>query len=290
MEIFDRGLVRRNRNRAAATLSDHDFLLNRTMDGLIDRLKDIKRDFPFALLIGGRGAERSLATLKEAGGIRDLILMDSAENCLPEGALRLHADEEFFPFRENALDMVLSNLTLHTVNDLPGTLLRIRTSLKPDGVFLASLLGGRTLHELRQSMMQAEITVKGGASPHIAPFADKRQMGALLQRAGFALPVVDSDIVTVTYDDPLKLMRDLRFMGEGNCLTDRSRTPPGKALMNEAVRLYREKFTEDDGRVRATFEIIHLIGWAPHASQQKPLRPGSAKNRLADALKTQEHN
>lgn len=200
----------------------------------------------------------------------------------------IFADEEFLPFANESFDLVLGTLNLHTVNDLPGALLQIRKSLKPDGLFLASMLGGETLYELRQVMTQAEMNTRGGISPRIAPFADKQQMGALLQRAGFNLPVVDSDIITVTYDNIFKLFHDLRYMGEGNAIAARDKTPPGKKLFMEAARLYQEQFAGADGRITASFEIIFLTGWAPHSSQQKPLRPGSAETSLADALSTRE--
>ncbi len=200
----------------------------------------------------------------------------------------VYADEEFFPFADESFDLVLSTLNLHAINDLPGALLQTRKSLKPDGLFLAAMLGGETLHELRHVMTQAEMNIRGGISPRIFPFADKQQMGALLQRAGFSLPVVDSDILTVTYDNVFKLFHDLRYMGEGNAIAARDKTPPGKKFFLEAARLYQEQFAEPDGRITASFEIIFLTGWAPHASQQKPLRPGSAETSLAEALKTHE--
>ncbi len=280
IEIFDRGLVRRNRNRAAARFAEHDFLFKWTAEQLADRLKDIKREFAFVLQAGGR------TKLDNIPGLQKMIAMDAAENFSSRPGVI--ADEEFLPFADDSFDMVLSPLSLHTVNDLPGALIQINRVLKPDGLCLAAMLGGATLWELRQVMMQTEIAMRGGASPHVAPFASKQQAGALMQRARFALPVVDSEKVTVTYDSLAKLMHDLRGMGEGNCLADRGRMPLHKGFFTEAGRLYREKFSEEDGRIRATFEIIFLIGWAPHGSQQKPLRPGSAEKRLSDALGTKE--
>jgi SAM-dependent methyltransferase len=214
--------------------------------------------------------------------VRNLVSMDLT------GKADIYADEEFLPFADQSFDLVLSSLSLHTVNDLPGALLQIRNALKPDGLFLGAMLGGETLYELRQVLAEAEIVVRNGAAPRVFPFADKPQAGALLQRAGFNLPVIDSEIVTVTYENIFKLMRDLRMMGEGNAILKRDKTFPGKALFMEAARLYQEKFAESDGRIRATFEIIFMIGWAPHASQQKPLPRGSAQKSLAEHLGTSE--
>lgn len=287
--VFDRARIRQSRNRAATALPHHDFLIRWTAENLSDRLCDIKRDFPLALQIGGRTtAEQDEATIKN-GGIETLCHMDIAENLLrAKNAPVIQADEEFLPFAGNSLDLVISPLSLHSVNDLPGTLIQINYALKPDGLFLAAMLGGETLYELRQVMMQAEMHINGGVSPRIAPFADKPQMGALLQRAGFALPVVDSDILHVSYDNLYGLMRDLRGMGENNAIEARSRHFTSRAVMEEAARLYREQYSDEGGRLTASFEIIFLIGWAPHESQQKPLKPGSADHKLAEALDTKE--
>jgi SAM-dependent methyltransferase len=197
---------------------------------------------------------------------------------------RIQADEEALPFAEAALDLVVSGLSLHLVNDLPGTLVQIRRALKPDGLLLAALLGGATLTELRTAFLIAEEELEGGASPHVAPFADVRDLGGLLQRAQFALPVVDSDTVTVTYSDPLALMLELRAMGASNALVERRRRPLRRATLARALEVYRDRFGLPGGRVPATFEIITLTAWAPHPSQPKPLRPGSATTSLADVL------
>ena len=198
------------------------------------------------------------------------------------------ADEEALPFRDASLDLVVSALALQFVNDLPGTLVQIRRALKPDGLFLAALVGGETLTELRQAFAAAESEVEGGVSPRVAPFADVRDLGALLQRAGFALPVTDIDRLTVRYDSPFALMHDLRRMGATNALIERRRTPLRRATLLRMAEIYAERFADPDGRVRATFEIVWLSGWAPHPSQQQPLKPGSAQARLADALGTRE--
>jgi SAM-dependent methyltransferase len=192
------------------------------------------------------------------------------------------------PFADGSLDLVVSALARHLVNDLPGTLVQIRRALKPDGLFLAALLGGETLTELRRSFAAAEAEIEGGVSPRVAPFADIRDLGGLLQRAGLALPVADADRLTVRYATPLDLMRDLRGMGATNALVERRRMPLRRATLLRMTEVYAEQFSDADGRLRATFDIVWLSGWAPHHSQQQPLKPGSAKARLADALKTIE--
>ena len=202
--------------------------------------------------------------------------------------LAVAADAEALPFRDASLDLVVSALALQFVNDLPGTLIQIRRALKPDGLFLAALVGGDTLTELREAFAAAEAEIEDGVSPHVAPFADLRDIGALLQRAGFALPVTDIDRLTVRYASPFDLMHDLRRMGATNALIERRRRPLGAPRLMRMVEIYAERFSDADGRIRATFEIVWLSGWAPHESQQQPLKPGSAQRRLADALGTQE--
>ena len=194
------------------------------------------------------------------------------------------ADEEFLPFKPGSLDLVVSGLTLQLVNDLPGALIQIRRALKPDGLMIASLLGGLTLVELREAFVIAETELMGGASPRVAPFADVRDLGQLLQRAGFALPVSDSEVLEVGYASALELMRDLRQMGWANMLVERSRKPISRRLLQRVVEVYAERHGRPDGRVKATFEIVTLTGWAPDESQPKPLKPGSATARLADVL------
>jgi len=202
--------------------------------------------------------------------------------------LAVVADAEALPFRDASLDLVVSALALQFVNDLPGTLIQIRRALKPDGLFLAALVGGDTLTELRRAFAAAEAEIEDGISPHVAPFADLREIGTLLQRAGFALPVTDIDRLTVRYASPFDLMHDLRRMGATNPLIERRRRPLKRATLMRMVEIYAEIFSDADGRIRATFEIVWLSGWAPHESQQQPLKPGSAQRRLADALGTQE--
>jgi len=198
------------------------------------------------------------------------------------------ADEEALPFRDASLDLVVSALALQFVNDLPGALIQIRRALKPDGLLLAALAGGDTLTELRQAFAAAEAEIEDGISPRVVPFSDVRDLGGLLQRAGFALPVTDVDRVTARYASPISLMHDLRCMGATNPLLERSRRPLRRATLARMTEIYAERFADRDGRIRATFEIVWLSGWAPHASQQKPLAPGSARQRLADVLGTKE--
>ncbi len=207
---------------------------------------------------------------------------------LPDEGVAVVADEEALPFADASLDLVVSALALQYVNDLPGALIQVRRALKPDGLFLAAMLGGDTLTELRQSFAEAEADVEGGVSPHVAPFADVRDMGALLQRAGFALPVTDVERLTVRYSSPFTLMAELRRMGATNVLTERRRKPLKRATLARMAEIYAQRFSDCDGKVRATFEVIWLSGWAPHESQQKPLRPGSAQARLAEALNARE--
>lgn len=278
--VFDRDIVRQNRNRSVAKLKDHNFLFDWSINQIKKRLSDIKREFPLALQIGCRHDMPDLSS----HGVKKIITTDIAEQLNPD----IQADEEFFPFASNSFDLIYSALNLHTTNDLPGTLIQIKSALKADGLFIATILGGETLYELRDSMNQIELNLTGGIHPHIAPFADMPQMGNLMQRAGFALPVIDSEKITVTYDNALKLMQDLRFMGEGNALKDRKKKFSNYNYFGQVIQDYAQKYSEPDGRIRATFEIIFLLGWAPHESQQKPLKPGSAKNRLSDALKTSE--
>ena len=201
---------------------------------------------------------------------------------------RVAADEEWLPFADQSLDLVTSLFALHWVNDLPGALAQIRRSLRPDGLFLAAMLGAGTLTELRTSLAQAESDLEGGVSPRLSPTVELQDMGALLQRAGFALPVVDLDTITVTYADAFALMRDLRGMGETNALRQRRKRFTRRATLTAAAEIYRERFADGDGRLPATFQIIWLTAWAPHESQQQPLRPGSAESRLADALDAEE--
>jgi SAM-dependent methyltransferase len=278
--VFDRALLRRRRERARA-LGPETFLIERVAADLAERLGAVLRQFDVAVDLGTPGD-----AVREALAANEAIGRLIAASPLPDGDLV--ADEEALPFREGSLDLVVSALALQFVNDLPGALIQIRRALKPDGLFLAALLGGDTLTELRQAFAEAEAEIEGGVSPRVAPFEDVREMGALLQRAGFALPVTDVERLTVRYSTPLILMGELRRMGATNVLTERRRTPLRRATLKRMAEIYARRFADPDGKVRATFEIIWLSGWAPHESQQKPLRPGSAQSRLADALGTRE--
>jgi SAM-dependent methyltransferase len=202
----------------------------------------------------------------------------------------LVCDEDVLPFKDASLSLVVSGLALHRVNDLPGALVQIRRALRPDGLFMAALLGAGALIELRQVLLEAEAEAEGGASPRVSPFGDVREYGALLQRAGFALPVADSETLPVLYANPREVMREVRALGGGNVLLTRSRKPLARHTLERAEELYRERYSMPDGRVKASFEIVYLSGWAPDPSQQKPLRPGSAAQRLADALGTTEQS
>jgi SAM-dependent methyltransferase len=288
-DLFDRPLLRRRRARFAAELAAHDFLLAHVATEIAERVGAILRDFPLALDLGAHFGPvgRKVAELPSVGA---MIYAEStpalAELC-PRPAVV--CDEELLPFREPAFNLVVSGLALHRVNDLPGALVQIRCVLEPDGLFSAGLLGASSLWELRQALLEAEAEEESGASPHIAPFGDVREYGALLQRAGFALPVADSETLTVTYATPRALMRELRTMGGGNVLQARRKAPLPRRTLERAEAIYRERHGTPDGKVSATFEIVYLSGWAPHASQQQPLKPGSAAARLADALHTKEH-
>ncbi len=286
IQVFDRTLLRRRRDRAAAGISSFDFLYQDVALRLSDRLDLIKKEFATVLDLGGHGVMAE--HLRVRAGTQFVATSDVSSGMAARAAHGVAADEEFLPFKPGSLDAVVSNLALHWVNDLPGALVQIRRALKADGLFLAAVPGGETLRELRQSLLEAEIAVSGGASPRVSPFIDARDMGALLQRGGFALPVVDSDIITVDYSSPLKLMQDLRGMGATNAVYNRLLKPTRRAVILEAAIIYAEKFGDAQGRVPATFQIIYAIGWSPHTSQQKPIQPGSAKMKLADALGTEE--
>ncbi len=280
--IFDRAKIKHNRERCANKFCDHDFLFQWSKNQLSERIYDINRNFAKALQIGSRGA----ILQGQHNKINELITLDLTinpiENC---GGHYIQSSEELLPIAPKSMDLVISNLSLHSVNDLVGTFAQIHNCLKDDGVFIASIFGGETLYELRKIMMEVELSIFGGVSPHIFPFTDKLQIGDLLQRTNFTLPIVDSDIIKVTYDNIFKLMHDLRNMGEGNAIAARDKTPLGKEFFMQVAQKYHEQFTDKDGRLEASFEVIFLLGWTPHESQQKPLPRGSAKYSLAKALK-----
>lgn len=291
IRIFDRQRHARLRSRAAPGFAGYRFLLETAGEALADRLQDVTRRFPRALDLGCHDGTLG-RLLAGRGGIETMVQCDLAEPLARQadapGCPALVADEELLPFAEGAFDLVLSNLSLHWTNDLPGALLQIRRALKPDGLFLATMFGADTLTELRDCLLAAENAIAGGAHARVAPFAELRDAAGLLQRAGFALPVADSDVLTVTYENAFRLMADLRGMGEQSALAEAPRGIAARALFVEAARLYQERHANADGRIRATFRILYLTGWAPADTQQKPLRPGSAAARLADALGTSE--
>jgi SAM-dependent methyltransferase len=285
---FDIARVRAHRARAAAA-GFEDLLVARASEDLATRLEGINRTFGASLAIGA--SARFAAAVADrpqlAARLGPLFAMDTAP-ALAAPPYAAIGDAETLPFAESSLGLIVSLLTLHWANDLPGALIQARRALRPDGLMLASLFGGRTLFELREALLIAETEIRGGAGPRVAPFLDAFDGAQLLQRAGFALPVVDADTVTLRYREPLGLIADLRAMGETSALRagpDRLLTPD---LVARMIEVYRSRFSDSDGRVRATFEIITLTGWRAHESQQQPLKPGSATARLADALGVRE--
>ena len=272
--IFNRDHVHHNRTRARETFSDFRFLHDWAERDILERLSIIKREFPDTAILNSRASETFKDELSKQKNIPILIELDD--------------QNEYVSLEPGSLDLIISILDLHTINDLPGFLIQIRQALKPDGLFMAAMPGGETLYELRTALLEAELAQSGGASPRVFPFADKQQMGGLMQRAGFSLPVVDSDILRVAYRDLFHLMTDLKGMGESNAISDRRKTLTSRALFMKAAEIYGTNFTDPDGKINASFEIISLIGWAPHASQQQPQRRGSATARLAAVLGTEE--
>jgi NADH dehydrogenase [ubiquinone] 1 alpha subcomplex assembly factor 5 len=281
--VFDRRLLRRRRERVAPALDGCDFLIREAALRLVERLGDVRRAFPLALELGCHTGQLA-AALHGSAQVGRLIQADLAHAMVRQTpGERLVADEEALPFGQGRLDLVLSCFSLHWVNDLPGVLAQIRYALKPDGLFLGIMPGGTTLFELREALMRAELEITGGAGPRVSPFLDVRDAGMLLQRAGFALPVVEADTITVTYDHPLNLIAELRGMGETNALA-----PPGRGLgrstLSLACEIYRQLFGGADGRIPATFQLLTLSGWAPDPSQPQPIRRGSGQVHLAEAL------
>jgi SAM-dependent methyltransferase len=286
--IFDRRLLRARQQRARA-LGPETFLLDRVAEELAERLMAVLRRYERAVDLG-TPTDAVAHALAASGKVETIVAATPDAAQRDASLLRVAADEEALPFADGSLDLVVSALALQFVNDLPGTLIQIRRALKANGLLLAALIGGESLNELREAFAQAESEIEGGVSPRIAPFADLRELGALLQRAGFALPVVDSDRLTVRYQSVLALMRDLRRMGATNALSERRRSSLKRATVARMAEIYAQRFADADGRLRASFEVVWLSGWAPHQSQQRPLKPGSAAQRLADALGTKEQS
>jgi SAM-dependent methyltransferase len=283
-DIFDRPLLKARRARALRDAKPgSDFLLQTVAEDLADRLATISRTFDIAVDLGGHTGRIS-DVLKRSSQVKSILRADllCADPNQPDPDFVF--DDSLPPLKDASVGLIVSGLSLQWVNDLPGTLVQIRKALKPDGLFLGIIVGGDTLHELRDVLMRAELEITGGGAPRVSPFADTRDLGALLQRAGFALPVTDMDRLTVRYSSMFNLMQDLRAMGATSVLSERSRKPLMKSVFLRAAELYAQDYSDPDGRIRATFSLISLSGWAPHESQQKPLKPGSAKTRLADAL------
>jgi SAM-dependent methyltransferase len=268
--LFDRALLRMRLGRAQG-FGPATFLLDRVAEDMEERLHAVLRDFA------------DVADVWTPGDVLRERLRDRFKSFTPIGLE--NSGQETLPLQPQSLDLAVSALALQFVNDLPGVLAQLRRALRPDGLLLAAMMGGDTLTELRQSFAAAEAELEGGVSPRVAPFADLRDIGALLQRAGFALPVTDVDRIVVRYDSAFALMADLRRMGATNILVERRRVPTRRATLLRMAQIYGERFADPDGRIRATFDVIWLSGWAPHESQQQPLRPGSAKASLAEAVK-----
>ncbi len=277
--VFDRPLLRRRLLRAQR-LGFAGFLIERALDDLGDRLAPVLREFARAVDIGTPvpGVRRQLLT---NGRVHEVVRLSPLAEDEPGS---IEGDEEALPFTDNSFDLAVSLLSLQAVNDLPGALIQIRRILKPDGLFVGCLLGGETLSELRQAFLEAEAQTVGGASPRVAPFADVKSLGSLMQRAGFALPVTDVDQLTVRYPDVFALLHDLRAMGATNALIARNRAMLRRDTLLRMAEIYRQRFSDADGKVCATFELHWLFGWAPHPDQPKPLRPGSARVSLGEAI------
>lgn len=289
--LFDLAQIERHRDRAAPRYGDHAFLKARESSQLIERLNDVSRSFPDALDLGAHDGQAGAALL-DTQQVEHVTALEPSQKLLELAKARgldgVRGDGERLPFAAGTFDLVASVLALHWANDLPGVLTQIRSVLKPDGLFLGCLLSGGTLSELRTSLIEAESSLTGGVSPRVSPLPSLQDMAGLMQRAGFALPVADVDRVTVRYASPMKLMADLRGMGEQAAFAIRDgqeRRPLSRRLLARTVEVYHDRFSDPDGKVRASFEIVWLSGWAPAAGQPQPLRPGSAKFSLADAVK-----
>ncbi len=285
--IFDRALVRRRRVRHAASLPDADFLLREIAERLAERLDDLTAAFPTAVALGARGGIARDA-LAGRGGIRTLIEADLDVRALAPGGLRLAADAEAAPFADRSLDLIFAAADLHVTNDLPGALIQCRRALRPDGLFLGAIFGPATLLPVRQAFLEAEAALGAPSSPHVAPYVDIRDAAGLLQRAGFALPVADTEIITVSYAEPFKALADLRQMGEANVLMERSRRPLRRDVLMAAMTRLQATAAGAGGRLAIPYEIVFLTGWAPAPTQQKPLARGSGQVSLIDALKPKD--
>lgn len=287
-QLFDRRILNLRRNRVSKDSADSDFLYEASASEIANRVGIVSRQFNRCVDLGANNSRLQNA-LDETPNVRPVVPATSNLNILYNSEVSgVGVDEEALPFANSSIDLIASNLQLQFVNDLPGTLSQIQHALKPDGLFVASLFGRGTLSELRDSFIQAETELSHGVSPHIAPLPDVRDMGSLLQRAGFALPVVDVDTIKVRYPNPIALMHDLRKMGAANALSERSKSFLRRDVFQRTLEVYSQRYGEADGKIPATFNIVYISGWHPHESQQQPLRPGSARTSLADALNTRE--
>ena len=281
--IIDTELWLAHKRRALGhPVAGADFLMRRAAEDLADRLGAVERKFGKAAVLFCQTPDAT--DVVAASGKAAEIVRVEADAAFLDGRPGLLAPLETVPFPPESLDLAVSLLSLQAMNDIPGMLVQIRRALRPDGLFLGAFAGAGTLSELRESLLAAETELYGGASPRVIPFTDVRDAGALLQRAGLALPVADVETVTVRYDTLFDLIADLRAMGETSALTDRSRRPGARKLFARAAEIYAERFSDADGRIRASFSVVWMSGWAPDASQQKPLKPGSAKVSLKTIL------
>lgn len=290
-EIFDKARIRSERNKHSKNLDHYRFLIDYTTDSICDRLSVITLSFEIAVIYGARLSKTALDKIIKALNAETVILLDLSEELLKQGDWPSHiycvqSDSEWLPFAHKTIDTFIGVFEHHTLNDLPGALIQAQRALKPNGLFMVAMPGGDTLYEVREAMVQTEVSLYNGVAPRIYPFADKQQYGGLMQRAGFALPVVDSEHITVSYENLLKLFTDLKHMAEGNVLKARSQKPINKALLEQTEQRYRQDNNyANQERFDVTFEIIHMIGWAPDKTkQQQPLKPGSAEHSLVDLL------
>ncbi|MER8831698.1 class I SAM-dependent methyltransferase [Mesorhizobium sp. M0045] len=281
--VIDTSLwLARKRRALTRPIAGADFLMRRAAEDLADRLGAVERRFGKAASLFCQ-TPAAAEVLADSGKVTENVRVE-ADAAFLAGQPGVVAPLETVPFEPESLDLAVSLLSLQAMNDIPGMLVQIRRALKPDGLFLGAFAGTGTLSELRESLLAAETELYGGASPRVIPFTDVRDAGALLQRAGLALPVADVETITVRYDSLFGLVADLRAMGETSALVDRSRRPGTRALFARAAEIYAERFSDADGRVRASFSVVWMSGWAPDASQQKPLKPGSAKISLKTIL------
>jgi SAM-dependent methyltransferase len=290
MRIFDRRIHAQRQARAASGFAAHSFLKQAAAEDIAMRLLAVNRSFGRVLDLGAHDGTlgRTLNADPTLAGRIGTVVSANLSAAFARGPLSVVADEEALPFADASFDLIVSALSLHWVNDLPGALIQIRRALKPDGLFIGIALGGRTLTELRQALLAAEADVRGGAANRVSPFMDVIDAAGLLQRAGFAMPVADNDARIVRYANPMRLLSDLRGMGETAAFENRDAPALTRGVLMRAMKTYIDRFSDSDGRVRATFEFVAMSGWAPAPDQPKAKRPGSATVRLADVLGVQE--